>query len=780
MSFRPIILACAMLVFGTLSAQTTIVGNNGGSATDFVGWDNDPGNNFPLQIRHDAGDQPIEFYTTANMFADMLLTPNLTGFSFNGYPSLDLTRNLGIGPNFSLLNPPLARVHINSDIVAGFTLGYRDWMRTGTLCTEGSDGMYVGMKHEGPGTNANSAVIGWSDDFITPALANPLRFVFTTDPQLSGIFGMGADNDGLEIARLIPATDANEGFFGIGDFFSAVDNPTERLDVLDGDVRIRELPDASNEAVDQYKVMVVDDSSDPDEIGIVKWVDPADLSADCEWTMNATAPNHVYTAVGTAIGDCPDNLEAVAVGLSLASGTPPAKFTTDTRDFARAVQVTNETPTTNVTGIKVNASNGSSNNLGLDVVVNNPNSGIFMNYGARFDLTGPATRTRGVQALTAGGTHICYAGDFQSYDITSGTGSESFGINGYVWAGENLTIGVSGTSRTAARDSYGVRGTSHGSTTNTTARHYGVLGLASVGVDGQVACAIRGEAPTNANNSWAVYSAGRQYSTTSTMWSTISDQTVKVGVEDLVNASDILSQLNPKSYQYNTAEYGFLNLAPGPQMGLLAQEVEAILPDQVSDMHFPAQFDSTGVQISPALDLKAVSYAEFLPMLIAGHKEQQALVDQQAAQLAAQQAQIEALTDQASANQAATDELEELRNRMDQLEQLLAACCQNPADPRSQQIDGTGGTEENDRILRIQPNPFNEQTTIYYQLERSGRMQLMANSSDGKQLRVLEEAQREAGAYQFEWITNDLAPGIYYVTLLLDGEPVVKKAVKVR
>jgi hypothetical protein len=37
----------------------------------------------------------------------------------------------------------------------------------------------------------------------------------------------------------------------------------------------------------------------------------------------------------------------------------------------------------------------------------------------------------------------------------------------------------------------------------------------------------------------------------------------------------------------------------------------------------------------------------------------------------------------------------------------------------------------------------------------------------------------EAGEYRYEWYTADLSAGIYYVTLLLDGEPVVKKAVKV-
>jgi len=46
-------------------------------------------------------------------------------------------------------------------------------------------------------------------------------------------------------------------------------------------------------------------------------------------------------------------------------------------------------------------------------------------------------------------------------------------------------------------------------------------------------------------------------------------------------------------------------------------------------------------------------------------------------------------------------------------------------------------------------------------------------------LNVLQEATLQAGDYQYAWHTTDLAPGTYYVTLLLNGEMVVKKAVKV-
>jgi hypothetical protein len=85
-----------------------------------------------------------------------------------------------------------------------------------------------------------------------------------------------------------------------------------------------------------------------------------------------------------------------------------------------------------------------------------------------------------------------------------------------------------------------------------------------------------------------------------------------------------------------------------------------------------------------------------------------------------------------------------------------------------------------ERLLRIDPNPFADRTTLRYTLERGGRTMLLVNSSDGKQLQVLHEAAMQAGEYQQEWQTSHLAPGIYYVTLLLDGEPLVKRAVKVR
>jgi hypothetical protein len=115
------------------------------------------------------------------------------------------------------------------------------------------------------------------------------------------------------------------------------------------------------------------------------------------------------------------------------------------------------------------------------------------------------------------------------------------------------------------------------------------------------------------------------------------------------------------------------------------------------------------------------------------------------------------------------------------LESQLAACCASPALPADGKAAGSEQeTVQGDaRSLLISPNPFSEGTTLTYLLEREGLAQLLVNSADGKHLRSLFEGQRTAGEHRYEWSTVDLSPGVYYVTLLFEGQPLVKKAVKV-
>jgi hypothetical protein len=240
---------------------------------------------------------------------------------------------------------------------------------------------------------------------------------------------------------------------------------------------------------------------------------------------------------------------------------------------------------------------------------------------------------------------------------------------------------------------------------------------------------------------------------------------LKTDIEPITSAMDLIGGLRPKTYRFDVEAHRNMTLPEVKQWGFLAQEVHETFPELVKDMLVPAVMDSLGNETHPAETVLSLNYTGMIPILVAGMQEQQGTLEQ---------AQAE--------NAALSEALQEMRQRMDQMEQALATCCNRasgaelPLDPD----EGLKSTEQGERLLRIDPNPFTDRTTLRYTLERGGRAMLLVNSSDGKQLQVLHEAAMQAGEYQQEWQTSHLAPGIYYVTLLLDGEPLVKRAVKVR
>ncbi|MBZ0205232.1 MAG: T9SS type A sorting domain-containing protein, partial [Flavobacteriales bacterium] len=81
--------------------------------------------------------------------------------------------------------------------------------------------------------------------------------------------------------------------------------------------------------------------------------------------------------------------------------------------------------------------------------------------------------------------------------------------------------------------------------------------------------------------------------------------------------------------------------------------------------------------------------------------------------------------------------------------------------------------------LVIHPNPFTDHTTLSYYVPQAGKVSLQVSTSDGKPLGNLREEQAEAGAFTYEWNTSKLASGTYFCTFMLDGNLVVKRAVRV-
>lgn len=536
-------------------------------------------------------------------------------------------------------------------------------MKNGIYMSGNSDMMYVGQLFRA-GADESDAVIAWGDNAAAPAGPDHLRFLF-----------MGSGLEGQEVTRI-----TGNGEFGVGNFDLAGVQPTEKLDVLAGRLRLRALP-SSVPANTMTKVLVVDDSPSPSgERGVIKWRDISTIGgADCDWDI--TSSEHVvsaYNGMNVNGAPCdPDDGSAVAIGLT----TPKAKLD---------VYYTGAT------------NHGLSGNLAT-------NSAYRNTAGGR-GILGSASTPFSTQFAT---------GSFYGVHGQSGNAETSYGVYG--------DAVISPTSTSNANEVVGVVGSANGNSKASTA------------------IGVKGRAIGGLTNTYAIWSEGAQFSTTAGTWTT-SDAQLKQNVEPQQGALGIIRELRPSTYTFRTEEFQFLQLDQGLQHGLIAQEVEAVLPELVRPVLRPADIDSTGNVVTPSMELKAVNYEMLIPIMISAIKEQ----DEQIAAL----------------------------------REALASCCSateaGSALPQTNKALNSAGNDlfGSDK-LHIQPNPFNERTTVYYTVDRGGRTQLLANSSDGRDLRVLQEASLEAGSYQFEWDTTALAPGMYYVTLLLDGQPVVKKAVKV-
>jgi hypothetical protein len=110
---------------------------------------------------------------------------------------------------------------------------------------------------------------------------------------------------------------------------------------------------------------------------------------------------------------------------------------------------------------------------------------------------------------------------------------------------------------------------------------------------------------------------------------------VKEDITDLADAMNIINQLHPKRFQYlQDGEYARMNLPQGEGHGLIAQDVEKVLPGLVKETAFepatarPDSADpSTAAIPSGPTNLKALNYTELIPILIKAIQEQQRQID---------------------------------------------------------------------------------------------------------------------------------------------------------
>ena len=323
------------------------------------------------------------------------------------------------------------------------------------------------------------------------------------------------------------------------------------------------------------------------------------------------------------------------------------------------------------------------------------------------------------------------------YGYNSGPG---YGVYGYTGGNSSASdpFGVAGVYGYNGSTGYGVGGYCNSGS--------GVFGYSAnyVGVWGS----------TGNSSSYAGFFAGNVFSTGSYLGS---DQKLKQNIQDFTSAMDIINQLHPKKYNYRQdGTYKLMNLPGGTHFGLIAQDVEKVLPNLVKESKFQSSYATPAGKVntdgklnassatkSETIDFKAVNYMELIPIMIKGMQELKSTVD-------AQQQKIQ-----------------ELQNTIANLKSGNAASSVT-----------SSGLSVNPKMTSAflkqnAPNPFKQNTVIQYNVPASSHnAQLVVFDMNGHQLKSYT---LNPGANQVTIDGGSLSSGQYIYSLMVDGKKIDSK-----
>jgi hypothetical protein len=216
-----------------------------------------------------------------------------------------------------------------------------------------------------------------------------------------------------------------------------------------------------------------------------------------------------------------------------------------------------------------------------------------------------------------------------------------------------------------------------------------------------------------------------------------SDEKLKQNIQDFTSAMNIINQLHPKQYQFRQdGNYKLMNLPQGQHYGLIAQDVEKVLPNLVKDSKFETPrkpvTSENDVQKSETIDFKALNYTELIPVLIKAIQEQQQQID-------------------------------ELNQKVETL----------TADKNSSSLNSSVVNVSGAYLQQNTPNPFNQNTTIHcYVPSSSKQAQLGIYTMNGKLLRSYTLSN---GMNDVTLNAGTLSSGQYVYSLLIDGKKLDSK-----
>lgn len=466
------------------------------------------------------------------------------------------------------ITQPASLLHLGFNAEGNYGGGWRSWMDVGTFTGTTTDNMYVGMKSESNNINgplnwadAQSAVISWGNNPLIGPRTDRLRFIFTAATTSTDLLASG--QEGLEIARMV--TDGNIPKMGIGDF----------------------------------PISAATQGQDPDNVLEIRSNVPTN-------TLAATNPTDVITRSGLRFTNLtstmPIDITSNSSGTVLSVNEKGDLILVEDRGDSGAPNCNNLLATD--AGYGLNGHNFYF--TGLD-----PNADkVSIGVGCLFPL---AAKLQVRNVVAPGNALSRVAGFFTN----AGSEPNTFfvhGVRGVSRVTGFRVINVGGEfeggltspyNTTSPRIAYGVVGRAVNADRNEGGRFFAIGGVTNIGVFASVAT-VSGGQPLDV----AGWFNGDIVHTGSI--TPFSDRDLKENFSRITNSLTTLSRI--RNYQFNFKTIPYLALPDGLQYGVVAQEIENILPELVSDVTVPEELDTMGNVINPAQTYKAVNYMGLIPI----------------------------------------------------------------------------------------------------------------------------------------------------------------------
>ena len=262
---------------------------------------------------------------------------------------------------------------------------------------------------------------------------------------------------------------------------------------------------------------------------------------------------------------------------------------------------------------------------------------------------------------------------------------------------------------------------------------------------------------TRANRSIGIIANGSDYAFKSTgnsfatgNWINGSDERLKEKIKPVQDALSIIGKLRPKTYFFRQKEsFQSYRLPQEKQIGLIAQEVEEVLPEVVHEIPFFNTDEEGKISLDQSTDFKGINYTALIPLAIASIQEQQEIIQQQKREIDELLAELTKLKNQQN----------DILNRLNNLEGETST---------------TMMIDQGVYLSQNAPNPHSGQTRIKF---------VHPNPKKIAKIQLVDIHGRKYGTHRLPNVSSGtvllnfthLSSGTYYYQLLLDSQLVESK-----